>query len=394
MSSESGDRSTAFVQSEATDPVRVLCISSHRGSLNNVRPEAAWIAGMPGVGIAMTVMTQEDSVCAEQMRAAGCEVIHFETGGKFNIRSIREIRRVLRDGGYQIVHMFNNKAIINGIIAATGLPVKIVTYRGQTGNIKRYDPSCYLTHLNPRVDCISCVSEAVRTDLLAQGIPAQKLVTIYKGHDIAWYDGIKKEDPGALGIPDDAFSIACVANNRPRKGVPVLIESTRHLPADSPVHIILVGNGMTSQAVRDLVATSPIAANFHLIDYRNNVLELVAGCDATVLPATKREGLPKTVVESMALGVTPIVTHTGGSPELVVDGECGLVVPPNDAPALAKAILRLSGNRAENAAMGKKARQRLATHFTLEQSIEGHRRLYESLVAADGFSPHSRQKTG
>ncbi len=369
----------APVHEETSGQLRVLCVSSHLGSLNNVRPEAAWMAGMPRAGVQMTIMTQEDSVCVELMRAGGCEIIPFDSGRKFSIKSIRKIRRVLREGGHQVMHLFNNKAIVNGLVAAMGLPVKVVTYRGQTGNIKRHDPSCYLTHLNPRVDSISCVSDAVRNDLLANGVPERKLVTIYKGHDIAWYEGIKREDLSSLGIPDDAFVIACVANNRPRKGVPVLIESTRYLPANLPVHIILVGNGMTSKEVRELVAASPIAANFHLIDYRNNVLELVASCDATVLPATKREGLPKTVVESMALAVAPIVTRTGGSPELVVDGECGLVVPPGDAPAIAKAILRLVENRALCEAMGKNARLRLATHFTLEQSIDGHLKLYESL---------------
>jgi glycosyltransferase involved in cell wall biosynthesis len=161
----------------------------------------------------------------------------------------------------------------------------------------------------------------------------------------------------------------------------VLIESSRHLPVDSRVHFVLVGSGMSSAAIKSLVAESRLAANFHLIDYRDNVLELVASCDATVLPATRGEGLPKTVIESMALGVTPIVTGTGGSPELVIDGECGLVVPPGDAPALAAAIQRLEQNPDENAAMARRARQRLKTHFNAGQGIEALKKLYESLTS-------------
>jgi glycosyltransferase involved in cell wall biosynthesis len=85
----------------------------------------------------------------------------------------------------------------------------------------------------------------------------------------------------------------------------------------------------------------------------------------------------------MALGITPIVTHTGGSPELVVDGECGLVVPPGDARALAEAMQRLESNPEENAAMGIRARERLATHFGLQQGVDAHRRLYESLTSGN-----------
>jgi len=77
------------------------------------------------------------------------------------------------------------------------------------------------------------------------------------------------------------------------------------------------------------------AGRCHFLGHREDALAIVGACDATVLPAIKREGLPKTVIESMALGVVPIVTRTGGSPELLVDGESGLVVPPGDAAALA-----------------------------------------------------------
>jgi glycosyltransferase involved in cell wall biosynthesis len=371
---------TGSIVTDTPQALRVLCVSSHIGSLNNVRPEAAWFIGLQQTGMRLTVMTEGDSVCAEQMREAGIEVLHTEIGRKFNINAIRKIRRTLLAGKHQIIHLFNNKAITNGILASLGLPIKVVTYRGQTGNIKRYDPTCYLTHLNPRVDCIVCVSDAVRKDLLEQGVPGQKLITIYKGHDPRWYEDIQPADLSGIGIPPDAFVVGCVANNRPRKGVRVLIESSRQIPSDRRIHFILVGRGMTSTEVRTQVSQSPLSDSFHLLDYTNDVLRLVASCDATVLPATKGEGLPKTVIESMALGVTPIVTSTGGSPELIVDGESGLVVPPADAGALARAITRVAEDPVLNQSMGIQARQRIASHFNLEQSVEGHRKLYQSLA--------------
>ena len=372
----------AAVDSTRTEPLRVLCVTSHIGSLPNVRPEAAWFIGLQREGVHMTVMTQRDSVCADAMREAGIELVHMDERRKFSPGAIRDIRKTLRKGRHQIIHLFNNKAITNGIIAALGLPVKIVTYRGQTGGVKRHDPTRYLTHLNPRIDCITCVSEAVRQDLLNNGVPARKLATIYKGHDIDWYRDIEPEDLSALGVPDDAFVIACVANNRPRKGVPVLIEAAKHLPADTKAHFLLIGIGMTGPDIREQVADSPLPDHFHLLDYTRDVLKLVAACDATVLPATRGEGLPKTIIESMGLGITPIATSTGGSPELIVDGQSGFVVPPNDPAALARAVTKVVDDPDLNRRMARAAYARLATEFTLEQSVENHRRLYESLVNA------------
>lgn len=361
--------------------IRVLCISSHLGSVNNVRPEAEWFCGLARLGLHITVMTEPDSCYVEPMRAAGVEVIAFHPRRKIDPGAIRRIRRILKEGRYQVLHLFNNKAITNGALASIGLPVKVVAYRGQTGNIRRHDPACYLTHLNPRIDRITCVAEAVRLDLIANGVAPDKLVTIYKGHDLRWYDDTPTDDLGTLGVPDGAFAIACVANNRPRKGVPVLIEAMRFVPHDSRIHIILVGNGMTSPEIRALVSASPLAHNIHLVGYRNNVLELVNACDATVLPATKREGLPKTVIESMALGIAPIVTRTGGSPELVANGECGIVVEPNDPQGLATAMQALAADPEQARRMGQRARERLASHFGLEQGVEAHRALYAELVA-------------
>jgi len=365
------------------DPVRVVCVTSQAASLTNVRPEAEWFVGLSRAGIDMTVMTEADSIYADKMRAAGIRVVNLPITHKYETSVIRRIRAELRELRPDVLHLFNNKAITNGIVASIGLPVAVVTYRGQTGNIKRYDPTCYLTHLNPRVAKITCVADAVRKDLIASGVRPDKVVTIYKGHDLAWYEGVVPEDLRALGMPDDAFRIALVANDRPRKGVPVLIDSARYLPPDTNLHFLLVGGGMDSDAIRQRVAAGPLADHFHLLGYRDDVLRLVAACDGGVLPATKREGLPKTVIEAMALGLPVVVTRTGGSPELVIDGECGYVVEPGDPRGLAAALQRLAEDPDRARQMGANARERLATHFGVAQGVEAHVRLYTELAARE-----------
>ncbi len=362
------------------EPLRVMCITSQAASITNVRPEAAWFIGLQKAGIDMTVMTEPDSQWAEEMRSVGIDVVGLNIRRKFDWAAVKRIRATLKAGGHQVMHMFNNKAIVSGIAASVGLPVKVVTYRGQTGNIKRHDPTCYLTHLNPRVAKITCVAEAVRKDLIANGVSPDKVVTIYKGHDLAWYDGVEPEDLRPLGVPDDAFTIACVANNRPRKGVPVLIESARFLPPDTKLNFLLVGGGMTSDEIRRLIDASPLPDHFHPIGYRDEVLPLVAACDGGVLPATKREGLPKTVIEAMALGLPVVVTRTGGSPELITDGECGYVVEPNDPRGLAEALQRLAGDPSKARAMGAAARARLTEHFDVDQGVKAHVCLYAELA--------------
>jgi glycosyltransferase involved in cell wall biosynthesis len=362
--------------------IKALIVSNYASPMHNVRPEAEIFIGLKSRGVDVEVMTPGDCWYAQRMVDCGIKVHDFLPRRKISWQAIRAIRRVLREGGHQVLHLFNNRAIANGVWAALGLPVKVVTYRGQTGNISRYDPTCYLTHLHPRVDQIVCVSNAVRDDLRGQLADPAKAITIHKGHDVRWYQGIQAKPRAALNVSDDAFLVSCVANNRPRKGVPVLIEAAKQLPRELPVYFLLVGRGMEETSLATLLAGHPLRERFRMLGHREDALELVAACNATVLPAIKREGLPKTVVESMALGVAPIVTRTGGSPELIVDGESGLVVPPGEPQPLAAAIEQLCRNRARTGAMGKAARQRLAREFTLQRSIEQHLELYRKLCAA------------
>ena len=83
----------------------------------------------------------------------------------------------------------------------------------------------------------------------------------------------------------------------------------------------------------------------------------------------------------MAYGVAPVVTNCGGRPELVLDGECGLVVPVRDAAALAKAIGALHDNPELRRRFGAAARERIARHFRIEDTIEQTLALYRGLVA-------------
>src|SRR5690606_25640277 len=109
------------------------------------------------------------------------------------------------------------------------------------------NPLDWMSFLNPRVDRIVCVAEPCTARRRARGScgappprrrrsgrPA-KLVTIYKGHDLDWYRA-EPLDLSIIGVPRGAFVVTCVANVRPRKGIPVLIRSAEHLPAGLPIH--------------------------------------------------------------------------------------------------------------------------------------------------------------
>jgi glycosyltransferase involved in cell wall biosynthesis len=358
--------------------IKVLCVTSHSD-----RPETETFIGLRELGIDVRVLCAPRARHYERLHAAGVPVAPLELTARFDRPAIAEIRRRIDADGIAILHLFNNKAVLNGLIAAKRRSVKIVAYRGIVGNVSYLDPLSWMRYLNPRIDRIVCVAEAIRRHLLdlhllGLRIPPRKVVTIYKGHDLTWYRDTPA-DLHPLGVPEGAFTLGCVANYRPRKGVEVLIDAMSLLPEDAPIHVLLIGD-MQSRRLLAKIAASRSVSRVHVLGYRNDAPAVVAACDAAVLPSLSREGLPKTVIEAMAYGVPPIVTNVGGSPELVAHEQSGLVVPPGDAPALARAIERLWKDPALAKTYGRAARHRIETHFSIEETVRQTAQLYRDVL--------------
>jgi len=360
--------------------IKVLCITEDPD-----RPTTATFVGLRRAGVDVTVVCPPTAVNNRATLAeAGVRLLDLDVRGRFDTEGTRRLRDELVHGGYDVLHVFSNRPLESGIVAVRGLSVRLIAYRGIVGNVSFLSPISWLRFLNPRIDRIVCVCNAVRNYFLSMRpaflrIPAERLVTIYKGHSLDWY-AAKAADLSAVGIPARAFVIVCVANYRPRKGIEVLVDALASLPRDWPVHLLLVGR-MDAARLRKKIEASPVRERIHTPGHRDDAPALVAACDVFALPSVKREGLARSLLEAMAYGVAPVVTNCGGSPEVVVDGECGLVVRVRDSGALARAIARLYEDSELRKRFGAAARRRIGGEFRIERTIEQTLALYRELVA-------------
>lgn len=368
------------------DPIKVLCVT-----LWADRAEAETFIGLSRRGCRVRVCCPPENRFIRHFEAAGIDVVRVPLRKRIDLPAIRRIRAELRAVPCDILHLLHNRAVSNGLLAVRPFrSIKVIAYRGIVGNVGFLNPSSWLRYLNPRIDRVICVAEAIRQHFLAMRflgwrLPPDKFVTIHKGHDLAWYTS-PPVDLAQFGVPKDAFVVGCIANMRPRKGIDVLVRAFVLLPAELPIHLLLVGNMQSEQLDRS-IAAHPRAARIHKLGFRSDAPALVGACHASVLPALRREGLPRSVIESMAYGVPPIVTDVGGSPELVVDGSSGLVVPPGDAEALARAILELYREPVLRERLGVEARRRLAADFHIDATVEKTLRLYKEVLGAPHEPP-------
>jgi glycosyltransferase involved in cell wall biosynthesis len=358
--------------------IRVLCVTN-----GGDRPTIATFIGMRQAGLDVTVVCPADHPNNRVLADAGIRTIDIPIKRNFDTAGIRLLREELVRGQYHIMHTFNSRALTNSLSAAKGLPVKIVAYRGIVGNVSFLDPMSWLRYLNPRIDRIVCVCDAIRQYFLSMKpaflrMPPDRPVTIYKGHRLEWYSD-KPIDLSSVGVPKDAFTICCTANYRPRKGIEYLVEAMSLIREDINAHLLLIGN-MESKRLDRLIDRSDVRERIHRVGFRADAPAITAACNIACLPSIKREGLARSLIEAMAYGIPPVVSDCGGNPELVVDGESGIVVPVRDSSALARAFEKLLDDPSIRHRFGEAARQRIATQFRSDDTISRTIDLYRQLV--------------
>lgn len=361
--------------------MKILVISNYRETVS-VRPEAELFIGLKKEGVDVHIMTYGDAPYVKQFEEAGIPVIKFHPQKKLNRKEIQFIRSILLEGQYDILHLFNSKAIINGIQAAKNIAVKVVLYRGYTGNIHWYDPTAYFKYLHPRVDKIWCIAKSIETYIQQQLFyDKTRPVTIHKGHNLNWYNGITPIQRSALpDIPENGFWVVHVSNNRPMKGIPFLLESMQFIPPDLPIHLILIGKNMDHAANLKIIEHFPNKSHIHFLGYRTDVLNIVKSSNVFVLSSLFGEAITKAVIEAMSLGIAPVITDIPGNKSLVDHNKNGMVVPTRNARAIADAVLNLYKDPKKCQQIGAMAQKQIREQFNIQKTIRQIKNMYASLI--------------
>ena len=360
--------------------MKVLAVSA-----NFDRCESSMLLSLANEGkIELSIFTEPNARYNEVFNDAKVSITKYEGNfhSRFDLKTLLKLRKILKDGNFDVVHLFSARAVSNGIIAAIGLSSKLVAYRGTMGHLSRFDPSSWLSFLNPRLNKIICVSHAVERYMAEVGVPKKRTITIHKGHRIEWYQSsnrTRKDIRKELSLPNDAVVVSCVANIRPVKGVDILLKAFSQTPKSKDLYLLLIGD-IRDKRVESLIASSPNKERIITTGFRNDATDLIAASDIFTMPSIAREGLAKAAIEAMSKGVATIVTNVGGLPELVENNVSGIIIPPSDPTALAEAILRLTEDLTLRDRLAKAGPNRIEKDFNLAMTIEKTFGVYQELT--------------
>ena len=330
-------------------------------------------------------LTQGGAV-ADELTGRGISVTTLGLGNYHHPSQLLALYRWLRGEKIQILHTHGYFAGVFARLAGllAGIP-QMISHVHSTYFDFRAKHLFMERLLSYRTDRIICVSKAVQDWVVeGEGIRKGKTIVIYNGTApflVAPPSGlITVGGRKALGIPEHDIVFTVVASLTPNKGHRVLLDSFAALLEEHPnATLLVVGEGPLRQELGDRTRQGKIDHKVLFAGLQTDISDLLRISDVGLLPSQSREGLGMALIEAMAAGLPVIGTNLGGIPEVIADGENGILVPLARADLLADAMKRLATDREARLRMGRRSRQIYEANFTLDGMICHIEALYASL---------------
>src|SRR4051812_17262366 len=213
-------------------------------------------------------------------------------------------------------------------------------------------------------------SQAARHILEAEGLEPRSIAVVPNGVDLG--SVVRRKHRGAVR------TIVTVANLRPEKSHETLLAAAAMLVDSHPdLRFQIVGDGPRRAELEQLASTLGVSRQVEFLGHREDVPALLANADLFALPS-RSEAFPNGAIEAMAAGLPVVACATGGLLDLIDNGQTGLLVEPDNAPALAGAIESLVLSPARAAAMGAAARDEVTRRYSFDRMVRSFEDLYLS----------------
>jgi len=340
--------------------------------------ELAW--GLRQRGHEVIVATRPTESWATQTREAGIPYYPLPMSSEVDLRSVRQLVRILRKHRVQVVHAQKGKARTLALLA--GLFVRIpvlVLNRGVSFPLDSFNRLGYTTK---RVTAIVAVCQSIKRGLVASGVPSEKIHVIYSGTDTDRFrpqvDG--SEIRRALGLGPDHFLFTQIGV-RSWKGNDDVIDAMAEVAARAPQTRLLIVGARRPEALLDRARQRRLEGRVHGWGYREDIPEILAASDCCVEVPYAGVGLAGSLREALAVETPVIGTDIEGIPELVSHERTGLLVPPRNPAALAAAMVRMIENPGLRRATARAGRRLVEAKFSTRAKLDATEALYRKLVA-------------
>jgi len=337
--------------------------------------EARWTAER---GWRVLLACQPDGRLLERAREAGVEAVPVRMRGPLDPRGLAALVRLIRRERVSLVHTHSSIDAWLGGMAARLCRVPVVRTRHVSIAIRRGPNPVYRW----LADRVITSGEAIRRVVVAAGVEPARVIAIPAGVNLEAFPFGRRAPETARELGLGSPVIGSVAMFRGSKGHPQLLEAFARVREKRPcASLLLVGDGIRRAWVEQLAREAGLSDSVVFTGFRPDVPALLGTMDCFVLASTRTEGVPQALLQAFATGVPVVASRIGGIPEVVTDGETGLLVESESVPALAAAIERVLDDPDAAARRARAARALVEARFSHESAVERLLQLYRELLA-------------
>jgi glycosyltransferase involved in cell wall biosynthesis len=373
-------------------PIRVLHLLVTTSPGGGPKHVFDLVRHLPRDEFEVMVAAPRDGVFFERFEELGVPLMELPLG-RLGVRHLPMTLGLLRRKPIDIVHTHGKGPGLYGRLAARAIGIPAVhTFHGiHYGSYSRLGQNLYLA-LERRLSRLTKVVINVSRSQEAEGLdlrlfrPEQSVVVV-NGIDVEEVDRetrlstVRRE---TLGLTSEDFVLGCVSRWDPVKRFEVLVRAVGDLARRMPrLALLLVGGGGEEGRIRRLVAETGIQDRVIFTGFLGNPMRVYGILDLYVATSLK-EGLPLAPLEAMAAGLAVVATDVPGHRDVIAGGETGLLVPPEDARALAGAITRLATDSERRRRLGMAGRQRVLDHFAVRSTAARTADVYRDIMAGNG----------
>lgn len=358
-------------------PGPVVHVNTERGFSGGEVQVFLLMEGLRAQGVPQLLVAPRHSESVRFARERGFDVAELGLSHPFDLVGVWQLAAKLR--GACLVHLHTGRAAWLGSLAARKARCPAVITRRMERRVKRGWRTRFSYCSTARA--VIAISPAVRDCLVAGGVPAAAIEIVPDALDPQRVvahgerDAVRK----ALGVPEPALLVLAVAQLMHRKGIDVLLAAAARL-GDPRLVFAIAGEGPEARALRQLADQLKLGDAVLWLGRRQDVGDLLAACDVFVLPS-RAEGLGVAALEALGAARPVVATRVGGLADLIVDGESGLLVPPEDVAALAAAIARMRDDAALRERIAAAGPGRVDAGYRPEQYVARHLQIYRRVAA-------------
>lgn len=289
------------------------------------------------------------------------------------LKAFREIYALLRTYKPDVLHLNSSKAGISALAGRlAGVRTIIFTIHGWAWNEERpFIQKIFIAiaYFFTILLCHSVLVVSLAAAKQARFMPIRKrnLIVIHNG--VRQSNLLSREAARNILLPESrhAFWIGTIAELHPIKGLPTLIEAYEHFAPDfASSELVIIGEGQQRSELERQIRLEGVSGTTHLLGHVTDASRYLLAFDIFVL-ASKSEGLPYALLEAGSAGLSVVATGVGGIPEIITDGESGILVPYGDRGALTEALEQLAGNESLRRDMGQALKQKISEEFSIEK---------------------------